>query len=454
MIRETTRRDFMKQTAAMSAAVWVSASSVRGASRSANEKLNIAAIGAGGKGRVDIAGCSHENIVALCDADDERAAETYKKYPNVPKYKDYRKMLEERKDIDAVIVSTPDHHHAPASVLAMRMGKHVYCQKPLTHSIYESRRMREVAREMNVVTQMGNQGHAFDGARRIVELIRDGAIGQVREVHCWTDRPGKYWHQPVERPQVSDPVPNGLDWDLWLGAAPERPYGHRGVYCPHNWRAWWDFGSGALGDMACHVVDPAFWALELGAPASAEATAEGTTPESAPAWQIIHYNFPEREAKANSHWKLPRKLPAVTLTWYDSGKKPRQELGDGKKLSSSGTIFVGDKGRLYSPSEYGLRHILLPQEKFLDYKEPDPYLPRNPRSQNAPYIEWIAGCKGGPMSLSNFDYASRLTEAMLVGVLAVRLGKKIEWDSDKMQATNAPEAAPIIKREYRRGWTV
>ena len=455
MIRETTRRDFMKQTAALSAAVWVSASSVRGASRSANEKLNIAAIGAGGKGRVDIAGCSHENIVALCDADDERAAETYKKYPNVPKYKDYRKMLEERKDIDAVIVSTPDHHHAPASVLAMRMGKHVYCQKPLTHSIYESRRMREVAREMNVVTQMGNQGHAFDGARRIVELIRDGAIGQVREVHCWTDRPGKYWHQPVERPQVSDPVPNGLDWDLWLGAgsraavrAPRRLLSAQLAGLVGFWigcaRATWRATSSTRPFGRSNWVRPI----------SAEATAEGTTPESAPAWQIIHYNFPEREAKANSRWKLPRKLPAVTLTWYDSGKKPPQELGDGKKLSSSGTIFVGDKGRLYSPSEYGLRHILLPQEKFLDYKEPDPYLPRNPRSQNAPYIEWIAGCKGGPMSLSNFDYASRLTEAMLVGVLAVRLGKKIEWDSDKMQATNAPEAAPIIKREYRRGWTV
>jgi predicted dehydrogenase len=454
MLRQTTRRDFMKQTAALSTAVWVSGQSLPAASRSPNEKLNIAAIGSGGKGKVDIAGCSHENIVALCDADDERAAETYKKYPNVPKYKDYRKMLEERKDIDAVIVSTPDHHHAPASVMAMKHGKHVYCQKPLTHSIYESRRMREVAREMGVVTQMGNQGHAFNGAREIVELIRDGAIGPVREVHCWTDRPGKYWHQPVERPQMSDPVPRGLDWEVWLGPAPERPYGHRGVYCPHNWRAWWDFGSGALGDMACHIVDPAFWALELGAPISAEATAEGTTRESAPAWQIIHYKFPERQAKPDSHWKQPGTLPAVTLTWYDSGKKPPQELGDGKKLSSSGTIFVGEKGRLYSPSEYGMRHILLPRENFQDYHEPAPFLPRNPLSQNAPYIEWIAGCKGGPMSLSNFEYASRLTEAMLVGVLAVRLGKRIEWDSEKMQATNAPEAAPIIKREYRRGWTV
>jgi predicted dehydrogenase len=454
MKRETTRREFMQQAAALGAAVWVSAPSAQAASRSPNEKLNIAAIGAGGKGRTDITGCSHENIVALCDPDDERAAEMFMKYPNVPKYKDYRKMLEERKDIDAVTVSTPDHHHAPASVLAMRMGKHVYCQKPLTHSIYESRRMREVAREMNVVTQMGNQGHAFDGTRRIVELIRDGVIGPVREVHCWTDRPGKYWHQPVERPQTSDPVPPGLDWNVWLGPAPERPYGHRGVYCPHNWRAWWDFGSGALGDMACHVVDAAFWSLELGAPISAEATAEGVTRESAPAWQIIHFNFPQREAKPDGRWKLPRKLPAVTLTWYDSGKKPPQELGDGKKLSSSGTIFVGEKGRLYSPSEYGLSHILLPQEKFADYRGPEPYLPRNPHTQYAPYLEWIAACKGGPMSLSNFEYASRLTEAMLVGVLAVRLGKKIEWDADKMQATNAPEAAPIVRRAYRRGWTV
>jgi len=453
MLRESTRREFMKQTAALSAAVWVSGQAAA-ASRSANEKLNIAAIGAAGKGRADIHGCSSENIVALCDVDGERAAEMFKKFPKAAQYTDYRKMLEERKDIDAVTVSTPDHHHAPASVMAMKLGKHVYCQKPLTHSIYESRRMREVAHEMNVTTQMGNQGHAFSGVRRIVELIRDGAIGPVREVHCWTDRPGKYWHQPVERPKQSPPYPATLAWDLWLGPAPERPYGGKGVYCPHNWRAWWDFGSGALGDMACHVVDAAYWSLELGAPSSAEATAEGATAESGPAWQIIRFDFPAREASAGARWKGDRKLPPVMLTWYDSGKKPSQSLGDGKPLSSSGTIFVGEKGRLYSPSEYGLKYMLLPQEKFIDYKGPDPYLPRNPLGQHAPYLEWIAACKGGPMSLSNFDYASRLTEAMLVGVLAVRLGKKIEWDSANLRATNAPEAAAIVKREYRPGWTV
>lgn len=436
----------MKQTAALGAAVWVSGQPASAASKSPNEKLNIAAIGAGGKGRADIRGCHSENIVALCDVDDERAKETYNKFPNVPKYKDYRKMLEERKDIDAVIVSTPDHHHAPASVMAMKLGKHVYCQKPLTHSIYEARRMREVAREMNVVTQMGNQGHAFDGSRRIVEIIRAGAIGDIREVHCWTDRPGKYWKQPKQRPTDTPPVPAGLDWNVWLGPAPERPYNR--VYCPHDWRAWWDFGSGALGDMACHVVDTAFWSLDLGAPTTVEATSEGTTKESAPAWEVIHFDFPQREVPGRGT------LPPVKLTWYDAGKKPPKELVDGSPLSPSGTIWVGEKGRIYTPSEYSLGFRLLPEEKFADYKAPDPTLPRNPKTQNAPYIEWIAACKGQGKSFSNFEYASRLTEAMLIGLLSVRLGKKIEWDAQNMRATNAPEAASIIKREYRPGWTV
>jgi predicted dehydrogenase len=447
MIGKTTRRDFLTRTTALGAAIWVSGQPAS-ASRSPNEKLNIAAIGCGGKGRTDIRGCAHENIVALCDCDDSRAAETYKRYPDVRKYKDYRKMLEERKDIDAVLVSTPDHHHAPASVLAMKLGKHVYCQKPLTHSIYEARRMREVAQEMKVVTQMGNQGHAFEGARRIVEVVRAGAIGEVREVHCWTDRPnGRWWKQPVSRPTDRPPVPAGLDWNLWLGAAPERPY-HR-TYCPHDWRAWWDFGSGALGDMACHIVDSAYWALELGAPVSVEATSNGTTKESAPAWQIIRFQFPERMSKASG-----TTLPPVALTWYDGGKKPPAHLAEGNPLPPGGTLWLGSKGTIFTIDDYSIVFRLLPADKFQDYKGPAPYLPRNPRSQYAPYLEWIAACKGGPMTLSNFEYASRLTEAMLVGVLAVRLGKKIEWDAENQQAKNAPEAEPLIRREYRPGWTV
>jgi len=447
MSQKTTRRDFLARASAVSAAIWVSGQPAV-ASKSPNEKLNIAAIGCGGKGRTDISGCSHENIVALCDCDDARAAETYKRFPDVRKYKDYRKMLEERKDIDAVLVSTPDHHHAPASVLAMTLGKHVYCQKPLTHSIYEARRMREVAREMKVVTQMGNQGHAFEGARRIVEVFRSGAIGDVREVHCWTDRPnGRWWKQPVPRPSDRPPVPSGLNWDLWLGPAPERPY-HR-TYCPHDWRAWWDFGSGALGDMACHIVDSAYWALELGSPVSVEATSQGATTESAPAWQIIKFQFSQRISQAQG-----TTLPPVTLTWYDGGKKPSADLAEGNPLPPGGTLWIGSKGTIYTVDDYSIVFRLLPEAKFKGYEGPKPYLPRNPRSEYAPYLEWIAACKGGPMTLSNFEYASRLTEAMLVGVLAVRLGKRIEWDAADQRATNAPEAEPLIRRKYRQGWTV
>ncbi len=446
MTRNTTRRNFLQQTAAIGCAIWVSGRAAA-ASRSPNEKLNIAAIGCGGKGRTDIRSCASENIVALCDVDDERAAETFKRLPNVPRYKDYRKMLEERKDIDAVLVSTPDHHHAPASVMAMKLGKHVYCQKPLTHSIYEAHRMREVAREMNAVTQMGNQGHAYEGARRIVEIIRAGAIGEVREVHCWTDRPnGRWWKQPPQQPIRIQTPPSTIAWDLWLGPAPQRGYSRS--YCPHDWRAWWDFGSGALGDMACHVVDAAYWALELGSPESVESQSEGATKETAPSWQIIKFHFPARDVGNHT------RRPPVTLTWYDGGKQPPQELGDGRTLSTSGTIFVGEKGRLYTPSEYATRFSLLPAEKFAEYEPPKPWLPRAPKSLAAPYLEWIAACKGGPPTQSNFDYASRLTEAMLVGVLAVRLDKKIEWDAQHMRARNTTEADSIIKREYRKGWTV
>ncbi len=258
---KTTRRQFIAKTATLGTGFWVSGSRTVAVANSPNEKLNIGVIGCGGRGFQNLQGCSSENIVALCDVDEQRAAEAFKLFPGAKRYRDYRVMLQKQKDLHAVIVSTPDHHHASASVMAMKLGKHVYCEKPLTHSVYEARVMRRVARESKVATQMGNQGHANDSTRQIVEMVRDGVIGNVSEVHIWTDRPGRFWKQPLDRPAERPLVPATLDWDLWLGPTPKRPY--HPTYVPHNWRAWWDFGTGALGDMGCHVIDTAFWALDL-----------------------------------------------------------------------------------------------------------------------------------------------------------------------------------------------
>lgn len=414
------------------------ASFVRAAARphrvSPNEKLNIAAIGAGGQAATDIGGCAGENIVALCDVDRKRLEERGAKFPKARLFRDYRQMIESMKEIDAVIVSTPDHHHAPAAVMAMRLGKHVYCQKPMSHSVWEARLMREVAAKTKVVTQMGNQGHAYDSTRRLVELVQAGAIGEVREVHVWTDRP--IWPQGIERPKESQPVPEHLDWDLWLGPAPERPY--HAAYAPFNWRGWWDFGTGAPGDMGCHNADAAFWALKLDAPVSIEAESSGVNSETAPKWSIVRSEFPKRG-----------KLPPVTITWYDGGKLPSRDLVGGEALPKNGTIFVGSKGRIvfkdWNPD--GFR--LLPEDQFKDFKGPVQSIPR---ASDGPYKEWIAACKGGPMCLSNFDYAGRLTEFVLLGNVALRAGRKIEWDAKKLRVKNFSEADQFIRREYRKGW--
>ncbi|MGE3313498.1 MAG: Gfo/Idh/MocA family protein [Planctomycetaceae bacterium] len=437
--RNRTRREFLTQStaAALAAGFWASPRPAR-ASRMALDVVNFAAIGVGGKGRTDIRETIKHggNLVALCDVDDDRAKESYDKYPKVERFADFRQMLEKRKDIDAVIVTTPDHQHAVASIMAMKLGKHVYCQKPLVHDIYEARMMDKVAKETNVVTQMGNQGHASEATRRIVELVQAGVIGKVSEVHCWTDRPGKYWPQPVPRPTEKLAIPKTLNWDLWLGTAPERPY-HK-VYVPHDWRGFWDFGCGAIGDMGCHVMDPAYWALNLGLPTSVEAVSSEVTSETPPQWEVMTYQFPARA-----------ELPPVTLKWYDAGKQPPQELGDGKPLAKTGSLLIGDKGTIYAPVDEG-KMKLLPEEKFRDFKGPDPSIPRT----DGPYKEWLGAIQGGSPTLSNFDYASKLTETVLLGNLAVRVGKKIEWDAAAMKATNVPEAAQYVQREYRKGWTL
>jgi predicted dehydrogenase len=430
------RRRFLG-TAAAAAPLILPSGSLFGRKLSPNEKLNIGVIGAGGKGVVDSDGCATENIVALCDVDSRTLAARKNRYPKAKVYRDYRKMLEEMGDkLDAVTVSTPDHHHFPASMLAMKMGLHVYVQKPLAHSVWEARTMLETSRKHKVITQMGNQGHSYDSTRKLVEYIRGGVIGEVKEVHVWTDRP--IWPQGMAGPGAAKPVPDYLDWDLWLGPAAERPYADG--YHPFKWRGFWDFGTGALGDMGCHNMDAAFWALELGAPTSVEAEVSGISLQTAPKWSVIRYQFPARGQK-----------PPVTLTWYDGRKKPSADLIGEKELPKNGSLIIGSKGTIafkeWNPN--GFR--LLPEETFKNFDEPAPFLPR---VGGNPYQEWIKACKGGALCLSNFEYSVPLTEMVLLGNLALRVGEKIEWDSENLKAKGNAKADPFIKTEVRKGWEV
>jgi predicted dehydrogenase len=406
---------------------------------SANNKLNIAGIGVGGQGGGDMNALSSQNIVALCDVDEERAAETFKKFANAKKYKDFRQMLDkEHKNIDAVMVATPDHCHAPAAIMAMRMGKHVYCEKPMAHSIYEARRMTEIAKEMKVVTQMGQGGHAGEGLRLTYEFIHDGAIGIVREAHVWSDRP--IWPQGIDRPTDTPPVPRTLDWDLWLGPAKWRPY--HNAYVPFAWRGWWDFGCGAMGDMAVHNADPAFFCLDLDAPTAVQAEISGSNDETLPKWSIITYEFPARGDR-----------PAIKMVWYDGGKLPPRppELEEGRNLGDNGILFVGDKGKILCGGWSGPPR-LIPETRMKEYKRPKEMLPRSPGHHQ----EWIDACKAGKpeRAMAGFWYSGPFTEALLVGNLAVRLSKRVEWDAKAMRSPNCPEADNYITKFYRVGWDI
>jgi predicted dehydrogenase len=437
-----TRRKFLGISASLTASL---AFGSRAATRklSENDKLNIGIIGAGGRGWDNLQGVKSENIVALCDVDDVTAAQAYKAYPDAKRYKDFRKMLDAEKSLDAVVVSTPDHTHAVAAIAAMRAGKHVYCEKPLAHSIYEVREMARVARETGVVTQMGQQGHAMEGTRRAVEVFRSGAIGDVTELHVWTDRPAGWWPQGEDRPKETPAIPSTLDWDLWLGPAPERPY--HPIYVPFKWRGRWDFGTGAIGDMAVHCMDTAFWALDLGVPTSAEVKAsDKKTADCPPLWNIIELQYPSRG-----------KMPPVKMTFYDGKKLPPSELFQGEQIADNGSLMVGSKGSLYCRTWHGGQNdndmfLLLPRQQFVDYKPPTPTLPRTPEH----HIEWIRACKGGPKTESHFQYAATLTEGLLVGYLAQRLGKRIEWDAKNMKAKGLPEADQLIHPKFREGWKI
>lgn len=396
---------------------------------SANEKLNIGVVGTSGRAQGNIEGVQGENIVAVCDIDDNLLGQASKRFPKAKTFADFRKMLDAG-GLDAIVVSTADHVHAPATAMALRMGKHVYCEKPLTHSVYEARVVADLAAKAKVATQMGTQIHAEDNYRRVVELVRAGAVGPIRECYVWC---GKSW-SGGERPTDRPPVPKELHWDLWLGPAPERPY--HSTYLPANWRRWWDFGSGTLGDMACHYMDLPFWALDLKHPTSVESVGPPVHKETTPAWMHATYEFPARNDA----------MPAVKLHWFDGTKRP--EILAEKKIDwGDGVLFVGDKGMLLA--DYG-RRVLMPEAEFKDYKAPEPSIAKS----IGHHAEWIAACKDGRPTTCNFAYSGALSETVLLGNVAYRAGKKLAWDGATLKATNCPEADAYLRREYRKGWTL
>ena len=434
-IDRISRRQFLGGAAAAAAFTIIPGRVLGGRGRVApSEKLNVACIGISGMGGGDVRQVSNENIVALCDVDWKHAAGTFRRYPGPRKYRDFRRMLDkEGKNIDAVTVSTPDNIHAVAAMAAIKMGKHVYCQKPLAHDVYEVRRLTEAARQYNVVTQMGIQIHAENSVKLVVEMIKSGVIGKVRRVDIWSN---KNWGGGT-RPKDTPAVPETLDWDLWLGPAPYRPY--HPAYLPGQWRRWWDFGTGTLGDMGCHIIDPVCWALDLGYPVSVEARPGPFNDETYPQKTIVKWEFPARG-----------ELPAVTLTWYDGANSPPRpkELEEGRKLPGQGGLYYGEKGVIMAPHMGGPR--VIPESRMKDFKAPEPFLPRGVNH----YQEWIRACKGGAKPLANFDYSGPLTEVILLGNVAARAGRKLEWDGPNLKVTNMPEAEKHLRRDYRRGWSL
>jgi predicted dehydrogenase len=452
----TQRRDFLKTGVGAGIGFWV-AGGVGAQDQprrpGPNDRLNVAFIGAGGKGGSNLDAISRtENVVALCDTDDRRAKGAYDKFPMAARYKDFRRMLETQRNIDAVVVSTPDHQHAIASIMAMRLGKHCYTEKPLSHDVWEARKMKETAAQYRVATQMGNQGSSHSGLRRGVEVVRSGALGKVTECHVWTNRP--IWPQGMTQAAAAQPVPEGLDWDLWLGTAPERPYNE--AYVPFKWRGWWDFGTGAIGDMACHTMNLAYRALSLDAPTAVQATArQPINNQTPPEGCTIVFEFPARRVAAGNGYAQATELPAARMTWYERGFPERELfrgiLRDGQNPSGSGCLIIGELGTMYSPSDYGSDWVLLPKGTLSSRNWPEPSLPRT----SSHYAEWIQACKGGPAAFSNFvDYASQLTEAALLGNVALRAGGRIEWDTQNLRVTNNESANRFVRREYRRGWEI
>jgi predicted dehydrogenase len=440
----SSRRDFIARTAVTAAALSVVPGTVlklRGAA-SPNNKLNLACIGVSGRGGDDIGELASENIVALCDVDDWHASATYKKFPNAKRYSDYRKMLDAMdKEIDAVLVATPDHTHAAAVLRALQMNKHVYCEKPLAHTVDELRRIKAAASKHKVATQMGNQGHSFDSIRTFKEWIEDGLIGDVREVHAFCSSDYSRIKQ-LSRLQEKHPIPTTLNWDLWLGPVKYRDY--HPLYLPGKWRGWTAFGTGVLGDWTCHVMDPVFWALDLGAPSSITADTGDYDPalhgETFPSASVITYEFPAKN-----------KRPAVKLTWFDGKQRPPQpeEMGPGKPLPGIGAVVIGNKGKIVYGSHGAGGLKLLPNALMEGRSQAPQRIPRSPGHHK----EWIEACKTGSPTGSNFQYGADLAELALLGSVAIRCkNQRLEWNAAEMKFTNYKPANEFLRKEYRPGW--
>jgi predicted dehydrogenase len=437
----SSRRKFLQATGTASFGLLMTghrAFSQAGAT-AANDKLNIGVVGVANQGGYDLSNVSSQNIVALCDVDDKYLGAVAQKYPGAKTYNDFRKLLDQ-KGIDAVVVATPDHTHAVATMAALKSGRDVYCEKPLTRTISECRIVTETARKLKRVTQIGTQIHAGNNYRRVVELVESGAIGKVRDVHVWVAAT----YGGKDKPKEPSPVPENLHYDLWLGPIPEQPYSKEWV--PFAWRNWWAFGGGALADFGCHFMDLPFWALDLKYPLTAEAEGPPVHPDSTPPWLIVRYAFPER-----------KELPPVNLTWYHGGKRPEKLLSEilppkkegekEKRQWVSGVLFIGEKGMVLS--DYS-NHVLLPEKDFAGFERPKPFIP----DSIGHHKEWIEACKHRGTTTCRFDYSGPLTETALLGNVAYRTGKKLEWDAKGLKAKNAPEAKQYIQHVYRKGWKI
>ena len=447
-MKKNSRRSFIKYTSALSSGLLIIPSLY---GYSANNRLNVAVIGVGGRGQANWSRVPQENIVAMCDVDDNRAKDGYKLHPKVRKFKDFRVMFDKmHKEIDAVIISTPDHTHFAATMAAMELGKHVYVEKPLAHNVWELRTLKKAAKYYGIVSQMGNQGHTTNGIRLIKEWYEAGILGQVKEVHAWIGsfnfRPGHYWTKPESFPPPKHPVPDYLDWDLWLGPAKFRDF--NSAYAPKSWRGFYDFGNGQLGDWSCHTLDGPFWSLDLGMPKSINV--DVTNP-------MTKQNFVSEKSIVTYSFEKNKKRPPVTLKWYEGGLKPElyKEMGIDKMKSfdRQGMVMVGDKNSLITGGRPNNPRLVMSDSDWDDFKRnaPEKTIPRI--KDETPVEEWVHAIKNDTLPLSNFEYGASLTEMAVLGCLAQRFNANLDYDSKNMKITNRPDVDRFIKPTVRKGWS-